>query len=91
MIELKNWLFDNDIFFETKIEENCTEICFKLFGTEFFVYFVSHSDMIRMLSISMCQKINTQYSEKIEDILEYVAIYNKTATQCQFKTAVSFT
>lgn len=89
MKELKTFLFDRDIFFETKLNDILVEISFNINGYNISVNFSENRKMIILL-IYNNDIIKTYYEDDIEEILRHIAIYSKTAIECQQQIAVDF-
>lgn len=79
--KIKQYLFDLNIYFESKIDSRSTQIHFYQFDLEFTIFFVNDDIMMRML-INGESVLKTYYSEKIEELIDQIAIYCKQQ-ECQ--------
>lgn len=82
MKKLKNYLFDNDIFFKSNIDNDSTEISFFINGYNISIFFKENRKMIVAL-IYNDDILKTYYENDIDDILTHIAIYIKIAIECQ--------
>lgn len=89
MKKLITYLFDHNTFFKTKNSKTCVEISFKILNKSVSIHFLENNKMIVMLIIEE-HKINTYYSNDIEEFLSQVTIYNKIANECQQQIAVDY-
>jgi hypothetical protein len=79
--KIKQYLFDENLYFESNIETNLTQIVFNKFDTEITVWFKFDSSLMRML-INGESCLKAHYSNEIEEIIEQIDIYCKQQ-ECQ--------
>jgi hypothetical protein len=84
--KLKQYLFDKNLYFESKIDTDLSQIVFYKFDTEFSVYFKFDSNMIRML-INSDTDLKSYYSNDISEIVDEIDIYCKRQ-ECQLRQTV---
>ena len=79
--KLKQYLFDNNLYFKSKVDKELSQIVFFKFDTEFSIYFKFDSNMIRML-INSDTDLKSHYSNEISEIVDEIDIYCKIQ-ECQ--------
>ena len=77
----KQYLFNLNTYFQQDITNYSTQISFHRYDTEFTIFFVNGDNMLRML-INGEIILKTFYSEKIEELIDQIAIYCKQQ-ECQ--------